>query len=70
MDTAWSLRCPEVDPELTDKVVLLADRKDGEALNAEDGPFKIIAPGDKHNMRWVRRVTRISVRSGRPRGQR
>ena len=57
---------PEVDPELTDKVVLLADRKDGEALNAEDGPFKIIAPGDKRNMRRVRRVTRISVRSGAP----
>jgi DMSO/TMAO reductase YedYZ molybdopterin-dependent catalytic subunit len=57
---------PEVDPDLTDKIVLLADRKDGKPLAADDGPYKIIAPGDKRNMRWVKRVTRISVRSGAP----
>jgi len=57
---------PEVDPDLTEKVVLLADRKDGQALTADEGPYKIVAPGDKRNMRWVRRVTRISVRAGAP----
>jgi len=60
---------PEVDPDLTDKVVLLADRKDGKPLTADDGPYKIVAPADKRNMRWVKRVTRISVRSGVPAGK-
>jgi hypothetical protein len=57
------LALPEVDPELTDKVVLLADRKDGNPLGAEEGPYRLIVPGDKRNMRWVTHVTRISVRS-------
>jgi hypothetical protein len=57
---------PEVDPDLSETVVLLADRKDDKPLTADEGPFKIIAPADKRNMRWVKRVTRISVRPGAP----
>ena len=53
---------PEVDPDMTDKLVLLADRKDGKPLAADEGPYRVIVPDDKRNMRWVRQVTRVSVR--------
>src|SRR5262249_47639636 len=56
------LALPEVDPDLTDRVVLLADRKDGKPLGADEGPYRLIVPGDKRNMRWVKQVARISVR--------
>jgi len=54
---------PEIDPALTDKVVILADRKDGKPLDDKEGPFRLIVPHDKLAMRWVKQVTRASVRS-------
>jgi hypothetical protein len=57
---------PEIDPELTDKVVLVADRKDGQPLAASEGPYRVIVPNDKRNMRWVKHVARLSVRNGAP----
>lgn len=57
---------PEVDPEVTDKMVLLADRKDGKALDAKEGPHRLVVPHDKRPMRWVKQVIRITVqKSGR-----
>ncbi len=38
---------PEVDPGMTDKVVLLADRRDGQPLNAEEGPYRLVVPEEK-----------------------
>src|SRR5262249_30592556 len=55
------LALPEVDPDLTDRVVLLADRKDGNPLGADEGPYRLIVPTDRRNMRWVKQVARISV---------
>jgi hypothetical protein len=52
---------PEVDPDVTDHVVLLADRKDGKPLDAKEGPYRLVVPQDKRYMRWVRQVTRIAV---------
>ena len=52
---------PEVDPELSDNIVVLADKKDGKALDAKEGPYRLIVPRDKLFMRWVRQVTAISV---------
>src|SRR6266851_4524721 len=45
---------PEFDPDFTDRVILLADRRDGRALSASEGPFRIIVPGEKRHARWVR----------------
>jgi len=45
--------------------VLLADRRNGEPLGAEEGPLRVIAPGARHS-RWVRQVVRISVREAAP----
>lgn len=51
----------ETNAGFTDKLILLADRKDGAPLNAHDGPFQLIVPDEKRPARWVRQVTRISV---------
>ena len=52
----------ELDPELTDRVVLLADTKDGQPLPPREGPFRIIVPGEKRPARWVRQVTAVTIR--------
>lgn len=51
----------ELDAGFTDRIVLLADRKDGMALSARDGPFQLIVPDEKRPARWVRQVRRIRV---------
>jgi DMSO/TMAO reductase YedYZ molybdopterin-dependent catalytic subunit len=45
--------------------VLLADRRNGEPLGAEEGPLRVIAPAARHS-RWIRQVVRISVREAAP----
>jgi hypothetical protein len=52
---------PELDPGFTDRVVLLADKADGHPLDAKDGPFRVIVPGEKRMARWVRQVTTLRV---------
>ena len=51
----------EVDPEFTDQVVFLATEKDGQPLKNGEGPFRIIAPNDKKQARWIREVRSIKV---------
>lgn len=53
---------PELDPAFTDKVVILADHRDGEALSAHEGPFRVIAAGEKRQARWVRQVISLDLR--------
>jgi len=52
---------PEFDPAFTDRVILLADRRDGHALSASEGPFRIVVPGEKRHARWVREVSALDV---------
>jgi Oxidoreductase molybdopterin binding domain len=56
---------PEFDPAFTDRIILLADRRDGHALESFEGPFRIIVPGEKRHARWVRQVTEIDVMSAK-----
>jgi Oxidoreductase molybdopterin binding domain len=51
----------ELEPELTDGVILLADTKDGQPLSPREGPFRIIVPGEKRPARWVRQVSAVTV---------
>jgi hypothetical protein len=51
----------ELDARFTDRVVLLADRKDGQPLPAAEGPYRLIVPGEKRPARWERQVVRISL---------
>jgi hypothetical protein len=52
----------EVDPAFTDRVVLLAYRRDGKPLSAAEGPFRLIVPEDKRHARWVRNLTSLSIK--------
>ena len=56
---------PEIDPEFTDQVVVLAFEKDGQPLPAGEGTFRLIAPQDKKQARWVREVRTIKVQFAR-----
>jgi hypothetical protein len=51
----------ELDARFTDRVVLLADRKDGQPLPASEGPYRLIVPGEKRPARWERQVVRVSL---------
>ncbi len=53
----------EADSAFSDRVLLLADRRDGKPLSADEGPLRLIVPSDKRHARWIRQVT--GVRLGR-----
>jgi DMSO/TMAO reductase YedYZ molybdopterin-dependent catalytic subunit len=55
---AWA----ELDSTFMDKPVYLATHRDGKPLPASDGPFELVAPGEKRNARWVRQVTALTIR--------
>jgi DMSO/TMAO reductase YedYZ molybdopterin-dependent catalytic subunit len=52
---------PELDSGFTDRVIFLADQRDGKPLSAKEGPLRIIVPGEKRHARWVRQVTDLTV---------
>jgi len=51
----------EVDADFATREILLADKRDGKALDEKQGPFRIVAPGDKRPARWIRQVTAIRL---------
>lgn len=53
----------ELDPSFSDDVVLLAFRRNGKPLPEADGPFRIVAPGEKRRARWVRGVSRLEIKA-------
>jgi len=52
---------PEFDAGFTDRVILLADRRQGHALGTVEGPLRLVVPGEKRRARWVRQVIEIDV---------
>lgn len=52
---------PELDPEFSNNIVLLVAEKDGAPLPAGEGPFRLIAPQDKKQARWIREIRSIKV---------
>jgi hypothetical protein len=51
----------ELDPALNDNQIMLADTINGKALDAKQGPFKVVVPGDKRPARWIKMVTAFEV---------
>ena len=51
----------ELDTEFTDRVILLADRRDDKPLSGQAGRLQVIVPGEKKHARWVRQVVRLKV---------
>ena len=55
---AWA----ELDSGFMDKSVYVATKRDGKPLSEKDGPFQLVAPGEKRAARWVRQVTALKIR--------
>jgi len=51
----------ELDASFTDRVVLIANTRDGVSFGAGEGPYRLIVPGGKREARWVRQVTAIDI---------
>jgi hypothetical protein len=43
------------------QAVGLAYEADGKSLPDDEGPFRIVAPGDKKHARWIRQITSIKI---------
>jgi len=52
----------EFSADFTDRVILLADTRDGKALDAKQGKWQIIVPDDKKHGRWVRQVIAVKLK--------
>ena len=51
----------ELDPAFATREIILADTRDGKPLDAKEGPFRVVAPGDKRPARWIRQVTSMKI---------
>jgi hypothetical protein len=51
----------EIDPSTTDRLAVVADEQDGTPLDARLGPYRLVIPGDKREVRWIRNVRTIRV---------
>jgi hypothetical protein len=51
----------ELDSGFTDRVILVADSKDGKPLTKEAAPYQLVVPGEKRPGRWVRHIIAIDV---------
>ena len=50
----------EVEPSFSDKVILLADQREGKALSSDEGPLRLIVSSDKRHARGLRGVARLT----------
>jgi hypothetical protein len=53
----------ETDPAFNDRLIILADKKDGKPLPEKEGPFRIVVPDEKRSARWIRNVKTIAVKT-------
>jgi len=51
----------ELDKDFTDRMIILADKIDGQPLLPADGPFRIIVQDEKKPARCIKQVTGIKV---------
>jgi len=48
---------------MIDNRIILADTMNGKPLAPNEGPFKMVVPGDKRSAHWVRMVTALRIES-------
>jgi hypothetical protein len=59
-----ALGLAETDPMTRSEKIILADRVDGHAIDARDGPFRLVVEGDLRPARSVRMVVSVRVSRG------
>ena len=52
---------PEIEPSFTSGELFLADGRDHKPLDAKEGPYRTVPPGDKRMAHWVREVTALKI---------
>jgi len=52
---------PELDDDFASRSIILANKRDGQPLDAKEGPFRIIVPLDQRPARWVRNVISFQI---------
>lgn len=52
----------ELDAEFSDRMIIIADHRNGQPLLPDSGPLQIVVPQDKRAGRWVRQVKTLEVR--------
>jgi DMSO/TMAO reductase YedYZ molybdopterin-dependent catalytic subunit len=52
---------PEFDSPSIDRLIVIADRADGNPIPVATGPLQLIAPGDKGHGRWVRQLKSLTL---------
>ncbi len=51
----------ELEPDFTDKIILLADSSDGKPLSKDEGKLRLVVPDEKKQARWVRQVVKLTI---------
>ena len=51
----------ELDDDFAGETVLIVDSTDGQPLSSDQGPLRLVVPGDKRQGRWVRMLKSITV---------
>jgi hypothetical protein len=51
----------EIDPATTDRLALIADERDGRPLDAKQGPYRLVIPSDKREIRSIRNLRTIHI---------
>jgi DMSO/TMAO reductase YedYZ molybdopterin-dependent catalytic subunit len=52
----------EIAPNFGEKPILLAWNQDGQPLTGQNGPVRLVVPGDAHGARYATGVVRMEVR--------
>lgn len=59
--TAFTLA--ELDPDFSNKTVVLADKRDGRTLSKDEGKLRLVVPDEnKRQARWVRQVVKLTIK--------
>ena len=52
---------PEIDTLFTNRIILVADTKNGGPLQDPEAPLEIIVPGEKEHARWIRQLRALKL---------
>ncbi len=55
----------ELDGDLGAKTAIIALTENGKPLPDEEGPLRIVMPGETHHARWIRQVTTLRIVAAR-----
>jgi hypothetical protein len=56
----------EIDPSFSRRTVLIAERRNGQPLDAVEGPWRAFVPDDIRHARWIRQLVLVEVDTLKP----